>query len=121
MIGNSAAAGSYTINTGGSATSATATPTAGYDDFIGVLKVVDTSLPAMPADDASNFIPSSGEGTLVLAANTSNGVLAVGTHFRVTAVALSTTSASTNVWHIEGTFCTTQATGLVTGAIFTAP
>jgi len=121
VAGNSGVAGSYTINTGGHASDLTASPTAGYDDFIGVLGVLDTSLPAMPDSDASNAIPASGEGTLVLAADTSNAAVAVGTHFRVTAVALSTTSASTNVWHIEGNICTSQATGFVTGALFTAP
>jgi hypothetical protein len=121
VSGNSGAAGSYTINTGGNATDLSLAPTQGYDDIIGVLSVVDTSLPAMPADDASNVIPASGEGTLVLADNTSNAVIAVGTHFRLTAVALSTTSASTNVWHIDGTICTSPATGFVTGALFTAP
>ena len=121
VIGNSAAAGSYTINTGGHATSS-GSATKGYDDFVGVLKVVDTSLPAMPADDASNAIPASGEGSLVLADDTSNAVVAIGSHFRITAVAASTIgTASGNTWHIDGTLCTAQATGFVTGALFTAP
>ena len=121
IMGASAAAGSYTINTGGHATSEDSS-TAGYDDIIGVVSVVDTSLPAMPADDASNAVPASGEGTMVIANDTSNAIVAVGSHFRFTAIAASTIgTASGNTWHIEGTICTSQATGFVTGALFTAP
>ena len=123
VSGNSASAGSYTINTGGHATDYSGdTATKGYDDFIGVVSVVDTTTPAMPADDASNAIPAAGEGTLVLALDTSNATVAVGTHFRVTAVTQSVIgTASSNVWHIDGTIATPQATGFVTGALFTAP
>ena len=120
-IGNSGAAGSYTINTGGHATDPDSA-TAGYDDIIGVVSIVDTSLPAMPADDASNAIPASGEGTMILADDTGNAVIALGSHFRMTAVIASPIgTASGNVWHIDGTLCTAQATGFVTGALFTAP
>ena len=120
-IGNSGAAGSYTINTGGHATDPDSA-TAGYDDIIGVVSIVDTSLPAMPADDASNAIPASGEGTMILADDTGNAVIARGSHFRMTAVIASPIgTASGNVWHIDGTLCTAQATGFVTGALFTAP
>ena len=120
-IGNSGAAGSYTINTGGHATDPDSA-TAGYDDIIGVVSIVDTSLPAMPADDASNAIPASGEGTMILADDTGNAVIALGSHFRMTAVIASPIgTASGNVWHIDGTLCTSQATGFVTGALFTAP
>ena len=121
VIGNSGAAGSYTINTGGHASDPDSA-TKGYDDFVGVLGVVDTSLPAMPADDASNAVPAAGEGTMVLADDTSNAVVAIGSHFRMTAVAASDIgTASTNVWHVDGTLTTAQATGFVTGALFTAP
>ena len=120
-IGASGAAGSYTINTGGHATDPDSA-TAGYDDIVGVVSIVDTSLPAMPADDASNAIPASGEGTMVLANNTRNAIIALGSHFRMTAVIASPIgTASGNVWHIDGTLCTSQATGFVTGALFTAP
>jgi len=121
VAGNSGAAGSYTINTGGNASDLTASPTAGYDDFIGVLSVVDLALPAMPADDASNVKPAAGEGALILAEDTTNAIVGPGTNFRVTAVALSTTTAAANVWHIQGTIATSQATGFVTTNLFTAP
>ena len=121
VSGNSGAAGSYTINTGGHATDPDSA-TAGYDDIVGVVAVLDTSLPAMPADDASNAIPASGEGTLVLADNTTNAAVAIGTNFRFTAIAASTIgTASGNTWNIQGTICTAQATSFVTGALFTAP
>jgi hypothetical protein len=119
VIGNSGAAGSYTINTGGHASDLTAAPTAGYDDFIGTLKVVDNV--AVTTADKSNVVPASGEGTLVLADDTTNAVVAVGSSFRVTAVTPSTTTASTNVWLLEGTLMTAQATGFVTTNLFTAP
>tara|TARA_B100000700_G_scaffold243009_1_gene270823 strand:+ start:280 stop:909 length:630 start_codon:yes stop_codon:yes gene_type:complete len=123
VSGNSGAAGSYTINTGGHATDETGgSRTAGYDDFIGCLSVVDSALPAMPANDASNVIPAAGEGTLVLADDTTNAVIAVGSHFRCTAVAASTIgTASGNTWFITGTLVTAQATGFVTTNLFTAP
>ena len=86
------------------------------------MSIVDTSLPAMTADDASNAIPASGEGTMILADDTGNAVIALGSHFRMTAVIASPIgTASGNVWHIDGTLCTAQATGFVTGALFTAP
>ena len=121
VIGNSAAAGSYTINTGGHATDPDSA-TKGYDDIIGVVSIADTSLPAMPADDASNAVPAAGEGTMVLADDTSNAIIAIGSHFRLTALIASPIgTASGNVWQIDGTLCTSQATGFVTGALFTAP
>ena len=119
VAGNSGDLGSYTINTGGSAADLTGAPTPGYDDMVGVLKVADTSLPAMPNDDASNVIPAASMGALVLAADTGNAVVAAGTHFRFTAVDISTVSAGANVWHIQGTVTTTQATGFVNTALFT--
>ena len=76
----------------------------------------------MPADDASNAIPASGEGTLVLADDTTNAAVAIGTNFRFTAISASTIgTASGNTWNIQGTICTAQATSFVTGALFTAP
>ena len=120
--GNSGAAGSYTINTGGSATSVTAAPTAGYDDFIGVLQVLDTTGAGYVNGDESNIVPASGEGTFVLADDTTNGVIAVGTHFRAIAVAASTIgTASGNTWLLTGAIYTAQATGFVTTNVFTAP
>jgi|1_EtaG_2_1085319.scaffolds.fasta_scaffold00953_8 hypothetical protein len=123
VIGNSGAAGSYTINTGGHATDTTGgSATKGYDDYIGVLQVLDTSAAGYVNGDESNIVPASGEGTLVLADDTSNGVVAVGTHIRVTAVAASTIgTASGNTWLVSGTIMTAQATGFVTTAVFTAP
>ena len=121
VIGNSAAAGSYTINTGGHATDPDSA-TKGYDDIIGVVSIADTSLPAMPADDASNAVPAAGEGTMVLADNTSNAIIAIGSHFRLTALISATIGTNSgNVWHIDGTLCTSDATGFVTTALFTAP
>jgi len=120
VAGNSGAAGSYTINTGGSATSATASPTKGYDDFIGTLSVLDTV--AVTTADKSTVIPAAGEGTMVLADDTTNGVIAVGTHFRATAVAASTIgTASGNTWLLSGQLMSAQATGFVTTNVFTAP
>ena len=122
VTGNSAAAGSYTINTGGSATSATATPTKGYDDFIGTLRVKDNSAINPHATEATNIVPAGGEGTLVLADDTTNGVIAVGSNFRVTAIAASTIgTASGNTWLVTGLLMTAQATAFVTTAVFTAP
>ena len=121
VSGNSAAAGSYTINTGGHASDLTAAPTAGYDDFIGSIGVVDKVTSAAPADDVTNITPAAGEGTMVLADNTTNGVIVAGTHFRATAVAISTTTAAANVWLVSGTLVTNQATGFVTTNLFTAP
>ena len=120
VAGNSGAAGSYTINTGGSATSATASPTKGYDDFIGTLSVLDTV--AVTTADKSTVIPAAGEGTMVLADDTTNGVIAVGTHFRATAVAASTIgTASGNTWLLSGQLMSAQATAFVTTNVFTAP
>jgi len=119
-IGNSGAAGSYTINTGGHATDATATPTKGFDDFIGVVKVLDNA--AYTTADKSNIVPAGGEGALILADDTTNGVVAVGSQFRCTAVAASTIgTAAGNTWLIEGTLMSAQATGFVTTNVFTAP
>ena len=119
-IGNSGAAGSYTINTGGHATDASATPTKGYDDFIGLLTVVDTS--AVTASDKTNIVPAAGEGALILADDTTNGAVAVGSQFRCTAVAASTIgTAGGNTWLIEGVLTSADATGFVTTNVFTAP
>tara|TARA_R110001606_G_C15172404_1_gene628346 strand:+ start:118 stop:786 length:669 start_codon:yes stop_codon:yes gene_type:complete len=118
-IGNSGAAGSYTINTGGHATDLDAAPTAGYDDFIGTLKVVDTI--ANTAADKTVIIPAAGEGAMILADNTTNAVVAVGSAFRCIAVNPSTTTAAANVWLLSGTILSADATGFVTTNIFTAP
>ena len=121
VTGNSGAAGSYTINTGGHATDGSGdSATIGYDDYIGVLKVVDTV--ANTAADKTQIVPDSGDGTLVLADDTSNGVIAVGSKFRFTAVAASTIgTASGDTWLVDGTLLSADATGFVTTAVTTAP
>ena len=121
VAGNSGAAGSYTINTGGHATDGSGdSATIGYDDYIGVLKVVDNV--AVTTADKSNIIPDSGDGTLVLADDTTNGVIAVGSKFRFTAVAASTIgTASGDTWLVDGTLMSAQATGFVTTNLTTAP
>jgi len=122
ISGNSGAAGSYTINTGGHASDLTSGAfTAGYDDF----HIASMGLIAEPTivatGDKLTVFPTDGDGTLVLAANTSVAPVAVGTRFRCTAVAASTTTASTDVWMFEGVFVTSQATGFVNTNLFTAP
>lgn len=121
VIGNSAAAGSYTINTGGNAADLTAAPTAGYDDFAlySRLSIMEVAIAA--TGDKLLVSPVDGDGAMILAANTSNALLLAGTHFRMTAVKASTTVASSDVWFIEGNLITSEATGFVTGALFTAP
>ena len=119
VIGNSAAAGSYTINTGGHASDPDSS-TAGYDDFVGTLKVVDNV--AVTTADKSNIVPAGGEGALIIADDTTNGVADVGTSFRLTAIIASTIgTAAANVWLIDGTMMTAQATSFVTTNVFTAP
>ena len=92
---------------------------AGYDDFIGTLNVVDTV--AVTTADKSVVIPAAGEGAMILADDTSNAVVAIGTAFRCMAINPSTTTAAANVWLLSGTILTAQATGFVTGALFTNP
>ena len=119
VIGNSGAAGSYTINTGGHATDPDSA-TAGYDDFVGTLKIVDNV--AVTTADKSNIVPAGGEGALIIADDTTNGVADVGTSFTLTAIAASTIgTAGANVWLIDGTMMTAQATSFVTTNVFTAP
>jgi|TARA_R100001480_G_C4649307_1_gene170621 hypothetical protein len=119
VIGNSAAAGSYTINTGGHATDPDSA-TKGYDDFVGTLKIVDNV--AVTTADKSNIVPAGGEGALIIADDTTNGVADVGTSFTLTAIVPSTIgTAAANVWLIDGTMMTAQATSFVTTNVFTAP
>ena len=119
VIGNSAAAGSYTINTGGHASDPDSA-TKGYDDFVGTLKIVDNV--AVTTADKSNIVPAGGEGALIIADDTTNGVADVGTSFTLTAIAASTIgTAAANVWLIDGTMMTAQATSFVTTNVFTAP
>ena len=119
IIGNSAAAGSYTINTGGHATDPESA-TKGYDDFVGTLTIVDNV--AVTTADKSNIVPASGEGALVLADDTTNGVADVGSSFRLIAIAESTIgTAAANVWLVDGNIMTAQATSFVTTNVFTAP
>ena len=119
VIGNSAAAGSYTINTGGHATDPDSA-TKGYDDFVGTLKIVDNV--AVTTADKSNIVPAGGEGALIIADDTTNGVADVGTSFTLTAIVPSTIgTAAANVWLLDGTMMTAQATSFVTTNVFTAP
>ena len=119
IIGNSAAAGSYTINTGGHASDPDSA-TKGYDDFVGTLKIVDNV--AVTTADKSNIVPAGGEGALIIADDTTNGVADVGTSFTLTAIAASTIgTAAANVWLVDGTMMTAQATSFVTTNVFTAP
>jgi hypothetical protein len=119
ITGNSGAAGSYTINSGGHASSS-ALRTAGYDDIFGQLSVDDYAATANADKSSINF--DSGDGTIVLAENTSNGTIAVGTHFRLTAVTASVIgSAGTDVWLAQGVLVTKDATSFVDDAITTAP
>ena len=119
VIGNSAAAGSYTINTGGHASDPDSA-TKGYDDFVGTLKIVDNV--AVTTADKSNIVPAGGEGALIIADDTTNGVAEVGTSFTLTAIVPSTIgTAAANVWLIDGTMMTAQATSFVTTNVFTAP
>ena len=119
VIGNSAAAGSYTINTGGHASDPDSA-TKGYDDFVGTLKIVDNV--AVTTADKSNIVPAGGEGALIIADDTTNGVADVGTSFTLTAIAASTIgTAAANVWLVDGTMMTAQATSFVTTNVFTAP
>jgi len=119
VIGNSAAAGSYTINTGGHASDPDSA-TKGYDDFVGTLKIVDNV--AVTTADKSNIVPAGGEGALIIADDTTNGVADVGTSFTLTAIVPSTIgTAAANVWLIDGTMMTAQATAFVTTNVFTAP
>ena len=84
------------------------------------IKILDNA--AYTTADKSNCVPAGGEGTLVLADDTSNAVVAVGSSFRLTAIAESTIgTAAANVWLIEGTLMSAQATSFATGALFTAP
>ena len=121
VSGNSTSAGSYTINTGGNASDLSAAPTKGYDDFHAASKLLVAEPTIVATADALTVSPSAGDGTLVLAANTTDAIIATGTHFKCTAVAASDTTASTDVWFVEGTIMTTQATGFVTTNLFTAP
>ena len=119
IIGNSAAAGSYTINTGGHATDPESA-TKGYDDFVGTMKVVDSV--ATTTADIPQVVPAGGEGALILADDTTNGVAAVGSSFRLVAISESTIgTAAANVWLVDGTLMTAQATSFVTTNLFTAP
>ena len=125
IAGNSGAAGSYTINTGGNATSLTAAPTAGFDDFIGTVQVCEVGATAgvVAAGDVTSVTPADGDGTLLVASDTGTGNLAdieVNSYFRCTAIAPSTTTAGTNVWRIEGLFRATETTNYI-NEMFTAP
>ena len=119
VSGNSGAEGSFTINTGGHASNLTPAQAAtlGYDDFFGVLHVVDTT--GVIANDRSIITPADGEGAMILALDTTSGGIAVGSSFRCMAVNPSTTTEDTNVWWLSGTLLSADATGFVTTNVFT--
>ena len=122
-IGNSGAAGSYTINTGGHASDSSGdSATIGYDDFHPSSTLLISAATIVATADKSTVLPSSGDGTMIIADNTSVAPIALGTNFRMTAVAESTIgTAAANVWYIEGVLFTSEATGFVTTNLFTAP
>ena len=120
-IGNSGAAGSYTINTGGHA-SDPSSATKGYDDWhpASTLSIAEPTIVATA--DKLTVLPSAGDGAMILADNTTVAPIALGSNFRMTAVAASTIgTAAANVWYLEGILFTSQATGFVTTNLFTAP
>ena len=121
VTGNSGAAGSYTINTGGHTSDLTAAPTAGYDDFHLASKLLIAEPTIVATGDKLLVSPANGDGAMILSDNTTNAIIATGTTFRCTAVAASTTTQSTDVWLLEGNLMTTEATGFVTANLFTAP
>ena len=122
-IGNSAAAGSYTINTGGHASDSSGdSATIGYDDFHPASTLFVSAAVMVAEADKASVLPSSGDGTMILADDTSVAPLSLGCNFRMTAVAESTIgTAAANVWYVEGVLFTSQATGFVTTNLFTAP
>ena len=119
VIGNGSAPGSYTINTGGHATDSDSR-TAGYDDFIGLFTVVDKTAVTLVGPDKSTVIPSTGEGTMILADNTTVAPIAVGTCFTCTAVVASDIgTAGSDVWLIKGNIVADDGTDFVTTNLFT--
>ena len=121
IIGNSGAAGSYTINTGGHATDDDSA-TAGYDDFHPDSSLLVAEGVTTAEGDVLRVGVSSGDGTMILADNTTNAVIVVGSRIKMTAIAASTIgTASGDVWLVEGQLNTSQATGFVTTNLFTAP
>lgn len=120
-IGNSGAAGSYTINTGGHA-SDPGSATAGYDDYHPASTLIIAEPTIVATGDKLTVLPSAGDGAMILADDTTVAPIALGTNFRMTAVAASTIgTAAANVWFVEGILYTSQATGFVTTNLFTAP
>ena len=122
-IGNSGAAGSYTINTGGHATDASGdSATKGYDDFHPASTLLIAEPTIVATADKLTVLPSAGDGAMILADDTTVAPIALGSHFRMTAVTESTIgTAAANVWFVEGVLFTSQATGFVTTNLFTAP
>jgi len=113
--------GAYTISTGGHPTNLALAATPSTDDFIGTLHVIEADGVSV-ATDAYAVTPAVGEGTMNLANNTTNGDAVVGSSFRCTAVSPSIAAAGggTDVWLLTGLLLTTQATGFVTTALFSA-
>lgn len=101
------------IRTGGHATTINeANRTPNYDDFIGGLNQLESTNVA--ASDVQYITPSNGDGELVFDSDLLNNLAQAGTHFRCTAIAASTTIASTDVWLLEGTLIVSDGTS--TGA-----
>ena len=122
-IGNSGAAGSYTINTGGHASDSSGdSATIGYDDYHPASTLLIAEPTIVATADKLTVLPSSGDGTMILADDTTVGLLSLGCNFRMTAIAESTIgTAAANVWFIDGILFTSEATGFVTTNLFTAP
>ena len=120
-IGNSGAAGSYTINTGGHA-SDPSSATKGYDDWHPASTLFVSAAVMVAEADKATVLPAAGEGAMILASDTSVAPLSLGCNFRMTAIAASTIgTAAANVWFVDGTLFTSEATGFVTTNLFTAP
>ena len=106
------------IQTGGHATTINENNrTAKYDDLIGGLNQLEATNVA--AADVQYITPSNGDGELVFDSDLPNNLAQAGTRFRCTAIAPSTTTASTDVWLLEGTLIVSNgaSTG---GAVFVA-
>lgn len=97
------------IQTGGHATTINEfNRTAKYDDFIGGLNQFNNG--AGTAADIHYITPVNGDGELVFDSNLGNNRSQAGTRFRCTAIAASTTTASTDVWLLEGALIVSDAT-----------
>ena len=72
--------------------------------------------------DALVVSPAASEGAMILADNTTNAVLKVGTKFKMVAIKASVIgTANTDVCMVDGILQTSQATSFATTNLFTAP